>query len=174
MGTRAVSNGQREGSSIDPILVRFECLRKSQKTPLPFVFSAFKVCDCTRIYGRAERHRSHHWRSVFLPNAITVTSSQAAHKLTNDPRQQRHWLRTSIATAVGLFQTCPAEKGDAAVKDLHSRKQPGTVELLQLDVASEESITAAAKTVESRHGRYARTRPYHTHQFLLLSLNVLA
>ena len=48
------------------------------------------------------------------------------------------------------------EKGEAAVKDLQSRNQPGTVELLHIDVASEESITAAAKEVESKHGRYVQ------------------
>ena len=42
------------------------------------------------------------------------------------------------------------------MKDLQSRKQPGTVELLQVDVDSEESIIAAAKTVESKHGRYVK------------------
>jgi NAD(P)-dependent dehydrogenase (short-subunit alcohol dehydrogenase family) len=51
------------------------------------------------------------------------------------------------------------EKGEAAVKDLQSQKQPGTVELLQVDVASDESITAAAKRVESKHGRYAQLDP---------------
>ena len=55
-----------------------------------------------------------------------------------------------------LLGSRSAEKGEAAVKDLQSRKQPGTVELLTLDVASEESITSAAKTVESKYGRYAQ------------------
>src|SRR5277367_3810024 len=55
-----------------------------------------------------------------------------------------------------LLGSRSAEKGEAAVKDLQSRKQPGTVELLQVDVASDESITAAAKWVESKHGRYAQ------------------
>ncbi|MCJ1251201.1 hypothetical protein MMC30_008432 [Trapelia coarctata] len=52
-----------------------------------------------------------------------------------------------------LLGSRSAEKGEAAVKDLQSRKQPGTVELLQVDVANEESIAAAAKTVESKYGR---------------------
>lgn len=55
-----------------------------------------------------------------------------------------------------LLGSRSVEKGEAAVKELKSRKQPGTVELLQLDVASGESITAAAKRVESEHGRYRR------------------
>ncbi|KAB8336864.1 hypothetical protein FH972_021172 [Carpinus fangiana] len=45
------------------------------------------------------------------------------------------------------------EKGGAAVKDLQSRKLAGTVELLQVDVSDEGSIKAAAKSVESKHGR---------------------
>lgn len=45
------------------------------------------------------------------------------------------------------------EKGEAAIKDLQSRNLPGTVELLQLDVTDPQSIEAAAKTVESKHGR---------------------
>jgi NAD(P)-dependent dehydrogenase (short-subunit alcohol dehydrogenase family) len=55
-----------------------------------------------------------------------------------------------------LLGSRSAEKGEVAVKDLQSRKQPGTVELLQVDVASDESIVAAAKRVESKHGRYAQ------------------
>lgn len=47
------------------------------------------------------------------------------------------------------------EKGEAAVKDLQSLNLPGAVELLQIDVADEDSINAAAKRVESKHGRYA-------------------
>jgi NAD(P)-dependent dehydrogenase (short-subunit alcohol dehydrogenase family) len=46
------------------------------------------------------------------------------------------------------------EKGEAAVKDLESKNLPGTVELVQLDVANEDSIVAAAKAVESKHGKY--------------------
>lgn len=45
------------------------------------------------------------------------------------------------------------EKGEAAVKELQSRKLPGTVELVQIDLSSEDSIAAAAKAVESKHGR---------------------
>jgi len=59
----------------------------------------------------------------------------------------------SDASTHVLLGSRSAEKGEAAVKDLQSRKQPGTVELLQVDVASDESITAAAKRVESKHGR---------------------
>jgi len=44
-------------------------------------------------------------------------------------------------------------KGEAALKRLEPRSLSGTVELLQLDVSSQESITAAAKIVEAKHGR---------------------
>jgi len=45
------------------------------------------------------------------------------------------------------------EKGEAAVKGLMSEESLGSLELLQLDVASEESIAAAAKSVETNHGK---------------------
>jgi len=79
---------------------------------------------------------------------------ELASQLLSDP--SKHVLLGSRST----------EKGEAAVKDLQSRKQPGTVELLQIDVTSDESITAAAKRVESKHGRCVQlTLSYH--QFLL-------
>ena len=53
-----------------------------------------------------------------------------------------------------LLGSRSVEKGEAAVKNLQSRNLPGTVELLQVDVDSDESITAATKTVERKHGRY--------------------
>lgn len=52
-----------------------------------------------------------------------------------------------------LLGSRSVEKGEAAVKHLRSRAQPGTVELLELDVSSDKSIEAAAKAVESKHGR---------------------
>ncbi|KAJ3577077.1 hypothetical protein NPX13_g3493 [Xylaria arbuscula] len=45
------------------------------------------------------------------------------------------------------------ERGQAAVEELKSRNLPGTVELLHLDVSAEESVVAAAKVVEEKHGR---------------------
>lgn len=39
------------------------------------------------------------------------------------------------------------------MESLHALKRPGTVELLVVDVSSSESILAAAKTVDSTHGR---------------------
>ena len=61
-----------------------------------------------------------------------------------------------------LLGSRSVEKGEAAVKDLQSRRQPGSVELLHIDVDSEESIAAAAKSVESKHGRLVAFRPVVT------------
>lgn len=49
------------------------------------------------------------------------------------------------------------DKGEAALKDLQSRKLPGAIEMIQLNIDHRESIEAAAKKVESTHGRYAET-----------------
>lgn len=46
------------------------------------------------------------------------------------------------------------EKGGAAVQDLQSRNQPGTVEMVQLDVNDPKSIEAAAQKVGDVHARY--------------------
>lgn len=45
------------------------------------------------------------------------------------------------------------EKGEAAIKDLRARNRPGNVEMVQLDTTQRVSIEAAAKKVESDHGR---------------------
>ncbi|OAG00884.1 NAD(P)-binding protein [Paraphaeosphaeria sporulosa] len=45
------------------------------------------------------------------------------------------------------------EKGEAAVKELQTRNLPGSVELVQIDVTNEDSINAAVKEVEVKHGR---------------------
>jgi NAD(P)-dependent dehydrogenase (short-subunit alcohol dehydrogenase family) len=67
-----------------------------------------------------------------------------------------------------LLGSRSVEKGEAAVKELQSRNQPGTVELLQVDVNSDESIGAAAKSVKSKHGRYSQLNASHhkCHLFL--------
>ncbi|KAK7178513.1 hypothetical protein DPSP01_014633 [Paraphaeosphaeria sporulosa] len=52
-----------------------------------------------------------------------------------------------------LLGSRSVEKGTTAVTDLRSRNLPGSVELLQIDVSDEDSITAAAKAVEENHGR---------------------
>jgi NAD(P)-dependent dehydrogenase (short-subunit alcohol dehydrogenase family) len=61
-----------------------------------------------------------------------------------------------IATAGNhvLLGSRSVEKGTAAVQELESKKLPGTVELLILDVADEKSIENAAKQVEEQYGRY--------------------
>lgn len=53
------------------------------------------------------------------------------------------------------------EKGEAALKDLQSRNQPGSVEMVQLNVDQRESIEAAAQKVEAQHGRYAVAKSMH-------------
>lgn len=57
------------------------------------------------------------------------------------------------ATKYVLLGSRSAEKGEAAVTELQSRKQPGTIELVQIDVSNQASIEAAAKSVESKHGK---------------------
>ena len=44
-------------------------------------------------------------------------------------------------------------KGKAAVEELQSKNHPGTCELLQIDQTDDASIAAAAKHVETTHGR---------------------
>ncbi|GAB7344820.1 hypothetical protein MBLNU457_3277t1 [Dothideomycetes sp. NU457] len=44
-------------------------------------------------------------------------------------------------------------KGETALRDLQSRDYPGTAELVQLDVTSDDSINAAVRTVEAAHGK---------------------
>lgn len=53
-----------------------------------------------------------------------------------------------------LLGSRSVEKGEAAVEELKSRNLPGKVELVQVDVADEKSIVAAAQHVQDRHGRY--------------------
>ena len=45
------------------------------------------------------------------------------------------------------------EKGIAAVKELQSRNLPGSLELIVIDATSDESIEAAATTVQNSHGK---------------------
>ena len=53
-----------------------------------------------------------------------------------------------------LLGSRSTEKGEAATSDLQSKGLSGTVELLNIDVDSEESIASAAEKVERTHGRY--------------------
>ena len=52
-----------------------------------------------------------------------------------------------------LLGSRSVEKGEKAVKELQSLNQPGTVELLQVDVSSFDSVTRAAETVTKAHGK---------------------
>jgi len=54
------------------------------------------------------------------------------------------------------------EKGERAVKELQTQNLSGTVELVQVDVSSEDSVAAAAKAVESKHGKYVDTASSHS------------
>ncbi|KAI4144342.1 MAG: hypothetical protein L6R39_004225 [Caloplaca ligustica] len=45
------------------------------------------------------------------------------------------------------------EKGQNAIKEIQAQQPLGTVELIQVDVTSEESVAAAAKEVEKKHGK---------------------
>ena len=45
------------------------------------------------------------------------------------------------------------EKGQNALEEIQSLSKPGTIELLQLDVADQQSIESAAKIVGEKHGR---------------------
>jgi NAD(P)-dependent dehydrogenase (short-subunit alcohol dehydrogenase family) len=60
-------------------------------------------------------------------------------------------------SAIVLLGSRSAAKGEAAVTSLKERNLPGTVELVVIDVDSEESVEHAAKEVESKHGRYTTT-----------------
>ena len=52
-----------------------------------------------------------------------------------------------------LLGSRSAEKGNAAVKELQSRNLPGSVELIVIDVTSDESIEQAATAVQNSHGK---------------------
>lgn len=45
------------------------------------------------------------------------------------------------------------EKGTAALQDLQSRNLPGSIELMQLNVQSDDDISQAASTIASNHGK---------------------
>jgi NAD(P)-dependent dehydrogenase (short-subunit alcohol dehydrogenase family) len=62
------------------------------------------------------------------------------------------------------------EKGQAAIKDLQSRNLPGTAELVQLDVANEDSVAAAAKLVEEKHGRHVYNYSPKHDPFIIFSI----
>ena len=45
------------------------------------------------------------------------------------------------------------EKGEAALKELQALKQPGVIEMLQLEVSDPNSIAELAQKIEKQHGR---------------------
>ena len=45
-------------------------------------------------------------------------------------------------------------KGEAAVEELQSLRYPGKVEFVQVDVADEQSVAAAATLVDNKWGRF--------------------
>lgn len=73
------------------------------------------------------------------------------------------------------------EKGNAAVKELQSQGYEGTCEVLQIDQTDDDSIAAAAKQVESTHGRLdvlinnaAIASEEHTREAMISNLNTNA
>lgn len=46
------------------------------------------------------------------------------------------------------------EKGQAALTELQSLKQPGSAEMMQLEVTKPDSIAELAQKVEKTHGRF--------------------
>lgn len=48
------------------------------------------------------------------------------------------------------------EKGQAAIKELLAASPRGKVDLVELDVSSEDSIAAAAESVKQQYGRSTR------------------
>ncbi|KAL8791752.1 MAG: hypothetical protein Q9195_005628 [Heterodermia aff. obscurata] len=52
-----------------------------------------------------------------------------------------------------LLGSRSSEKGNAAVEELQSRELPGSVELVVIDVTSDESIEQAATAVQNSHGK---------------------
>jgi NAD(P)-dependent dehydrogenase (short-subunit alcohol dehydrogenase family) len=73
-------------------------------------------------------------------------------------------LLLEFPSAIVLLGSRSAAKGEAAVAALKERGLPGSVELVVIDVDSEESVEAAAKQVESKHGRYTTTPLTTVHQ----------
>jgi NAD(P)-dependent dehydrogenase (short-subunit alcohol dehydrogenase family) len=60
------------------------------------------------------------------------------------------------------------EKGQKAIELLQSEHISGTVELVQVDVSDEGSVSAAAKAVENKHGRCVATTSLLLSSYLLI------
>lgn len=52
-----------------------------------------------------------------------------------------------------LLGSRSSSKGTAALQDLQSRKLPGTIELVSLDLQSDENIKDAASSIGQKHGK---------------------
>lgn len=52
-----------------------------------------------------------------------------------------------------LLASRSTSKGNAALQDLNARHLPGTLEMIQLDVQSDDHIRAAAQTIADKHAR---------------------
>lgn len=61
-----------------------------------------------------------------------------------------------------LLGSRSVEKGEAAVKSIRSQHPQGHIDLVQIDVANDESISTAAQNVQSKYGRYVTT-PFARH-----------
>jgi hypothetical protein len=61
------------------------------------------------------------------------------------------------ATNFVLLGSRSIEKGKTATQDLKARNLAGNVEMVQIDVDSEESVEAAAKEVGEKCGRYVNS-----------------
>ena len=52
-----------------------------------------------------------------------------------------------------LLGSRSVDKGNAALKDLHSRNLPGSVEMISIDVTKDDTIETAARNVKNSHGK---------------------
>ena len=121
-------------------------------------FDEPQTCKYSRNQGcRKNYHFDHWWHafSLFSPCSLAVDTNWPMSKANGGIGFELASQLLTDSSKHVLFGSRSVEKGKAALKDLQSRKLPGSVELLQLDVDSVESFTAAAKSVESKHSRYA-------------------
>ncbi|KAF2970689.1 hypothetical protein GQX73_g2919 [Xylaria multiplex] len=91
---------------------------------------------------------------------LLITLDNHGDALSNNPAPANSGIGFEVANqllADGSFHVLlgarSIEKGQAALVELQSRNLPGTVDLVRLDVADENSVAAAAKLVEEKHGR---------------------
>lgn len=107
----------------------------------------------------SEKDCAHYWRypALFCPtgviyihptesqtNTIYVANSGIGFELAHQLLAKGHHVLVGSRTL---------EKGSTAVKELQSHNLPGTAELVHLDVTDDTTITAAAATLSSTHGK---------------------